>query len=189
MLYLYEEQTQESNGKSLRRNQSSLAYRMLALALKREYGIEELPRIETGIHGKPWMPDVPDIHFNISHCKEGILCGVNGTELGVDIESIRIFQERLAKRISHENEWKLIECSAQKAEMLCRIWVAKESYLKYKGTGINQDLRKIDLSGCKDDFFEKDGLRFHLWQNEKYCMSVCSEVLIEEFYVVKASDI
>ena len=52
------------------------SYLMLAELLRSEFGLEEF-RIETGEHGKPYLADYPDIHFNISHCRNAIAAVVS----------------------------------------------------------------------------------------------------------------
>ena len=42
-----------------------------------------------GKHGKPFLLEHPQIQFNISHCKNAVLCGIGSKPLGVDVETIR----------------------------------------------------------------------------------------------------
>ena len=67
------------------------AYLLLCEALRKEYGIMEPPVFEYGEHGKPYIVGHPDIHFNISHCKEAVLCVTSPRPVGVDVEFIRLW--------------------------------------------------------------------------------------------------
>ena len=51
-----------------------------------------------GKHGKPFLLEHPQIQFNISHCKNAVLCGIGSKPLGVDVETIRPMRERVLRR-------------------------------------------------------------------------------------------
>ena len=70
------------------RVQSVLAELLLRRALREEFGLTELPRIETGEKGKPFFPDYPKIHFNLSHCKYAVACALDRAPVGVDAEAL-----------------------------------------------------------------------------------------------------
>jgi len=70
------------------RVQSVLAELLLRRALREEFGLTELPKIETGEKGKPFFPDHPEIHFNLSHCKYAVACALDRAPVGVDAEAL-----------------------------------------------------------------------------------------------------
>ncbi|MBR6119428.1 MAG: 4'-phosphopantetheinyl transferase superfamily protein [Oscillospiraceae bacterium] len=70
------------------RVQSVLSELLLRRALREEYGLTEFPKIETGEKGKPFFPDHPEIHFNLSHCKYAVACALDRAPLGVDAEAL-----------------------------------------------------------------------------------------------------
>lgn len=131
--------------------QRETAEKLLLLGLKNEYGISKLPRIERMPQGKPYFPEYPEIRFNYSHSRHGILCGISDVEIGVDIERRIAADECLAGHICHENERKLLEKARDDEErerLMTRFWTAKESYLKCTGLGIRVKLTGLDFSGC-----------------------------------------
>ena len=65
--------------------QTENARELLLAGLRLEYGIERLPVIAASELGKPYFPEMPQIFFNYSHCREGILCGISSTPNGVDM--------------------------------------------------------------------------------------------------------
>ena len=67
---------------------SVLAELLLRRALREEYGLAELPKIETEEKGKPFFPDHPEIHFNLSHCKYAVACALDRAPVGVDAEAL-----------------------------------------------------------------------------------------------------
>ena len=64
------------------------AYILLKNGLRETYGITENPAFEYVKHEKPVLRDYPDIHFNLSHCKHGVLCVIDDKPIGCDIEEI-----------------------------------------------------------------------------------------------------
>ena len=81
----------------LGRKTCAMAYLLLCEGLRKEYGITERPVFEYGEHGKPFIIGHPDIHFNVSHCREGVICVISDRPVGVDIESIREYTESLVR--------------------------------------------------------------------------------------------
>ena len=61
------------------------AYLLLQRALREEYGLSEVPPFCYGQHGKPALQGYPDIHFNLSHCREAAACVVSTHPVGIDI--------------------------------------------------------------------------------------------------------
>ena len=57
-----------------------------------------------GKHGKPFLLEHPQIQFNISHCKNAVLCGIGSKPLGVDVETIRPMRERVLRRVLTASE-------------------------------------------------------------------------------------
>ncbi len=68
---------------------SILAELLLRHALREEYGLTELPRIETGEKGKPFFPDCPELQFNLSHCQTAVGCALDRSPVGVDVQELR----------------------------------------------------------------------------------------------------
>lgn len=79
--------------------QSTAAELLLRFALREEYGLTALPRIEIGEKGKPFFPDRPEIQFNLSHCKTAVACALDRAPLGVDVQEIRPFSGGAQKNV------------------------------------------------------------------------------------------
>lgn len=120
-----------------------MAYLLLLHALHSNYGIHE-PKISFGSAGKPYLTDYPDIHFNISHCPKGCICGISDSPIGVDIQDVRPFSQEIAKHCCSEEELNLLVEAVDPAMEFTRMWAMKESYLKMTGVGITQSLPAID---------------------------------------------
>ena len=121
------------------------SYLMLAELLRSEFGLEEL-RIETTKHGKPYLTDYPDIHFNISHCRNAIAVVVSDKPVGIDVESFRHFNDGLLDKSMNPAEKDEILKSDAPEEAFASYWTRKEAVFKMQGTGITDNLHNI-LSG------------------------------------------
>lgn len=156
--------------------QTAAARELLLAGLRLEYNMERLPDIAADEMGKPYFPEMPGIFFNYSHCREGILCGISSAPIGVDMETVRAYRKPLAARVCHPQEAALLQKTAHKDLMMTKFWVAKEAYLKYRGTGIRSDLRALDMSGAAwQDEIQFDGSFLRLWVLEDICMCACTE--------------
>ena len=119
------------------------AYLLLCEALRKEYGITEPPVFEYGEHGKPSIVGHPDIHFNISHCKEAVLCVTSPRPVGVDVESVRTFKDSLVEYTMNPQEIAQIKQAARPDVEFIRLWTMKEAVLKLTGEGISKDLKTV----------------------------------------------
>ena len=118
-------------------------------AIKKVFGIPMADiKFRYGESGKPYAAGYPNIHFNISHSGSAVVCAVYDRPVGIDIQIMKNGDfDSLAKRVFTEKEQGLFFSAPQDVcqEQFYRIWTAKESYLKYLGTGI-KDLKK-DIDG------------------------------------------
>jgi 4'-phosphopantetheinyl transferase len=123
---------------------SVLGYVLLNYGIKSEYGVSGAIQFSYSERGKPFLIDYPQIHFNISHCKKGVICAVHHSAVGVDIETVENYDPELAGHVCNENELKLINESDNKALTFTKIWTKKESLLKKTGIGLSDHLKTID---------------------------------------------
>ena len=119
------------------------AYLLLCQALRQLYGIAEPPVFEYGVHGKPSIVGYPDIHFNLSHCREAVICAIGEHPVGVDIESVREYKESVARYVMNDSEMRKILEADRPDVMFTRLWTMKEAMLKRAGTGITDNLKDV----------------------------------------------
>ena len=112
--------------RSEKRQEVLCAYTMLYLALRQQYGWRRTPEIELSSMGKPFFPEFPEVHFNISHTAGAVLVGVSDEPVGVDIERIRPVSLRYMQRIA----------GVATEEAFYRSWVCREARAKRAGAGI-----------------------------------------------------
>ena len=127
----------------LGRKTCAAAYLLLREALRKEYGIEEAPVFEYGEHGKPTIVGHPDIHFNLSHCREAAICVVSDHPVGVDVESIHRYSESLARYTMNDEEMQQILHADYPALAFTRLWTRKEAVVKRSGHGISNDMKHV----------------------------------------------
>jgi len=120
-----------------------LAYQLLKRGLREVYGIEENPIFIYNVYGKPSIADHPEIFFNLSHCKEAAICVISDRPVGVDVESVRSFNDSLVHYTMNDDEICEIEAAENKAVAFIRLWTKKEAALKLIGTGISKDMKEV----------------------------------------------
>ena len=111
------------------------AYGLLAKLLAAEYGLPQLPELARQEGGKPFFPQHPDLHFNVSHSGGLALCGAGSAPLGVDIEEVRPRRSGLARYICSPAEYAWYEELGGDWESLYTIWTLKEARVKCTGQG------------------------------------------------------
>lgn len=121
-------------------------------AIKKIFGIPIAKQeFSLGEHGKPYLKDFPNIHFNISHSGEYVVCCVSDKPIGIDIQKIGKYNPGVAKKVCNEKELKEIEESVDKAAEFTKLWAQKEAVLKRDGTGFaNKDVKNC-LDGEKTE--------------------------------------
>mgnify|MGYP004525421831 CR=1 FL=1 len=152
--------------------QTACAQQILAEALKREYQMSALPRIEKTESGKPYFADYPEIQFNYSHCRTMAVCVLSSARTGIDIETIRPFHERTARRFCCDREWNWLKGQEDQDLAWIRIWTLKEAYLKYTGTGIRTDLKQLDILDVLESRTEQKTIWDHGKQVSLYAESI-----------------
>lgn len=117
------------------------AYLLLKQGLSSEFGIHGNPEFLYIGHDKPVLKDLPGIHFNLSHCRKGILCVIDRQDIGCDIEEIEHkLDMNLCRHCFSESEIADIQSSPSPCTQFTIWWTRKEAYLKLTGTGLVDDL-------------------------------------------------
>ena len=147
-----------------------LAYQLLKRGLKEVYGMEGNPEFTYNEHGKPSIVGHPEIFFNLSHCKEAAICAISERPIGVDVESVRSFNDSLVHYTMNDDEIREIEAAEDRAVAFIQLWTKKEAALKLIGTGISKDMKQVLL---------QKGLHFETFtdKQQRFVYSVC------QFYI------
>ncbi len=141
-----------------------------------------IPETKAGAHGKPYLKNVQDVFFNLSHSGEYVVCVMSDCEIGVDIQQYRKnIKEGLLNKVLHESEKNLHQACTKEEKEACfyRIWAAKEAYAKYTGEGLSVDFRLL-LTDFKEGIIldTRTGIKNNLYITEQlpdYAIAVVSE--------------
>lgn len=95
--------------------------------------------------GKPYWQD-SNYFFNLSHSSEWIACSIGYVPNGVDVETAEIANCDIAQKyfLAKEYQQLLALPENERALAFLKMWTIKESYLKYTGKGLSDNLQTID---------------------------------------------
>ncbi|MCI7473554.1 MAG: 4'-phosphopantetheinyl transferase superfamily protein [Clostridiales bacterium] len=151
------------------------AWALLARLLREEFGWTELPRVAYMEWGKPWFPDIPGLHFNLSHSGSLALCGAGAAPLGVDVERVRPRRAGLARYVLSEEEFAWFQGRGEDWGSLYTLWTLKEAKVKCLGTGLRQPPRTIAVPLLEPgQTGEQDGLCFGAYAGPDWRAAVCT---------------
>ena len=113
-----------------------------------------------GPQGKPYIAGCDDFFFNRSHSGSMVAIAVSDREVGVDIQKLKHFEERLASYVFNIEDREFAKGLPARCEIapaqICdgvsdmdyiytRMWAMKESVMKYNGKGLAMEPQKIAL--------------------------------------------
>ncbi|WZX99268.1 4'-phosphopantetheinyl transferase superfamily protein [Bacillus sp. FSL W7-1360] len=133
-------------------------------------------------YGKPLVSEALSLSFNLSHSGNWVLFALDETTVGVDVEQIHSIEElSLAKRFFDPAEAaQLSELSEkQRQERFFQLWSLKESYIKWKGTGLGTPLHSFRFMKEKGEWSfsndHGDECFFHsIRLDDSHYMAVCT---------------
>lgn len=109
------------------------------------------PQIARGAHGKPYVPEWPELEFNLSHTGPHVLIAfARGQALGVDLEcrERRLSLDEIARRFFAPAEARALEAldPALRRAAFLRLWTHKEAVLKALGAGLQFGLDRVEFA-------------------------------------------
>lgn len=155
-----------------------------------EYGIQKVrPDIEPsefvrGVDaaGKPYLLNVEDVYFNMSHSGCYAVCGFAERPLGVDVEKVQELDLSIAEAYFTKKEYDDIigrDTREKKLDRFFDYWVLKESFLKSIGLGLSVQLNSFEfiesgeVIGVQQSIDEKEYVSHQIYFGECYKMAVC----------------
>ena len=100
---------------------------LMLMELLRPFGIKDL-KMNYNEHGKPYLTYYPEMHFNLSHCKNGIAVVVDFSPVGIDIESFRRDNIALVHKTMNPAEAQWIRSSSDPVEVFTQFWTKKKPW-------------------------------------------------------------
>ena len=126
-----------------------LSYLTLYYALKKFKGINNPPIFIYDKNKKPNLT-LPNISFNISHTKNIVAVSISKNPVGIDAETKRPINLKIAKKICCHNEYKKFIRSCNKENFIFSTWTKKEAFCKRKSISIFNNFSKIDSTSLKN---------------------------------------
>lgn len=146
------------------------------------YGVNP-EKITYGPEGKP---QAENLHFNLSHSGDLVICAIGEKAVGCDIERTGQEIQGVADRFFHRNEAEYLQRfqGSERNEMFYRLWTWKESYVKMTGEGMKISLQDFEILPEGERIRVRRGdeiLPCHMMEYNisGYKVSVCAEE--EEF--------
>lgn len=100
----------------------------------------------------------------MSHCRTAVACAVAKRSIGVDIESLRSFNDSLAHHVLSHDEYLMVKTSPSPQREFVQLWTMKESRLKMTGTGLRTDIKTV---------LHNDKSTYKTIINDNYIVTVC----------------
>lgn len=116
---------------------------------------------------KPFLLNHSKFHFNISHTRNAIVVAFLNSEIGIDIESIKPLDLKIAKRFFTSSEQDYIISHDNPDYAFYEVWTKKEAYIKYIGTGLSTPLKSFNVMN------DKIRSILHTYVTKKYIVSTC----------------
>ena len=126
-----------------------------------------------GEYGKPYSPDYPKYHFNLSHSGDMILIGIASSPLGVDVEYCNdtIDYLSIANSVFSKEEISSLTSlnSKHRGQAFYNIWTKKEAYIKAIGKGLQAPLVDFSLRAFDNGYSNLTSVKWdhqecHNWQ-------------------------
>ena len=152
---------------------SAYAFLLLRYALKKEYGVTEIPTFTFNEYGKPFLKERPDLFFSLSHSGKRVVCAVDIAPVGADIQDIRDISLRTGEKFLEPNEYNIFSRITDEKKLsyeLSMIWCVKESYGKMTGKGFGEGFRSFSA----EDLLLSEQTAF-VTERDGFFISVCTE--------------
>ena len=133
---------------------------LLVYAVRQIHPAHPLPlHVEADSRGKPFLPDIPDFHFNLSHSGKWAVCVSASHPVGIDIEQIGPPMDDVAQRYFSPAECAHLDAlpAADRPAAFCELWVLKESYMKATGLGFHLPLEQLSIQPGPPAVLPRDG--------------------------------
>lgn len=121
---------------------------LLRYAAATVLGLREITVARTP-QGKPYLREREDFCFNLSHSGKWAVLAYGGSEVGIDVERITMDEKKEAVTRRHftprEQDYIFQAEPDRQGVRFFEVWTAKESYLKFLGTGLTRPLSSFDV--------------------------------------------
>jgi len=104
-------------------------------------------RFNKGKYGKPYLPQYPHVHYNLSHAGNILCLVIADSEIGVDIEKEKEIEDAVMQFSCSQEEYDQLKSFIPESRIssFFKIWCLKESFLKAIGTGLYRELKSFSI--------------------------------------------
>lgn len=114
-------------------------------------------------------PYLKGLFYNVSHSKGRIAIAISESEVGIDIQKYTEVIEKVKPKY-----YSLLDFE----QNLLRMWVIKESYLKYIGIGLTNDLFNVRINENYVSYLDEEKAYYSCIDlDDNYALSICSSEL------------
>lgn len=154
----------------------TLTLPLLERAALLHWGLSSLPPLERTERGKPFFPDRPELHFNISHSADRIVCALGSAPVGLDLQVHRPSRTAFLDRLCTPEERVWLKERQDSPSAFARLWSMKESRCKYSGQGLTFPISNIavPLPLAEERQLTLDRLVFSLRSGTDWQLCLCS---------------
>lgn len=148
-------------------------------------------------NGKPYIPQLPEFHFNITHSGRYVAVACGDVRMGIDLECKGEYRSRIAERCFTETDKKYITDKCEKkdiehlaqmrAHYFCEVWTIKESYAKYTGNGLAENMKTIEIDYSKQQI-KGTKIKYETREKKDYFLTVCAKTLEPLTFAHKSLD-
>ena len=159
------------------------AWSLLAQCVREVWGLDPLPPVVRAEGGKPYFPDHPQFHFNLSHSGPYTLCALSDSPVGADIQIIKdSWNPRLPARVCDPAQLAWLETQPDQNRAFALLWCLKEARVKQTGAGLREKIRAIavPLPVPGRELYQLDGLWFRVYEGPDYWAAVCGDTVPPE---------
>jgi len=152
---------------------------LLRYVVEKSLGISDYTVMQDN-GGKPYIQGQKDFHFNLSHSGRWVVIAYGDSPVGIDVQHIHTKQDKIQQICRlfapDEADYILEAEGTRRTERFLHIWTAKESYLKYLGTGLRKALNSFSVLPDGEHL----GIHFCSSFHDDYCMTLCAQCSASE---------
>ncbi|MBT3546573.1 MAG: 4'-phosphopantetheinyl transferase superfamily protein [Flavobacterium sp.] len=147
--------------------------RTLLLHGLKNYGITNLDDLKVMFNGKPYLNNSRNLHFNISHSGNLILCAISdNASIGVDVEKIKPKILDHFKSYFTVQEWQNITINDNSIKRFYDLWTRKEALIKADGRGLSIELSSFSCLGNNGQIEGQNWYVKNFVIDEKYACAI-----------------
>jgi 4'-phosphopantetheinyl transferase len=127
-------------------------------------------------HGRPFFKDIEGIDFNISHSGSYVMCVIAfNVRTGIDIEEIKPQHLGDFANTMNEQQWQIINSSADPFRQFFTYWAIKESVIKADSRGLSLPLTGIHITGTTAQCDDHSWYLYPLQVDDNYCACLAAD--------------